>query len=94
MIESEEIIKKAVALFGRSLQSIVAMEELSELIKEVSKQLRGEGKRENLIEEVADVYIILEQIKIMYAIDENELKDEMDFKILRLNRKILGIDDE
>ena len=36
---------------------IIVMEELSELIKEISKELRGKGDKYNILEELADVQL-------------------------------------
>lgn len=47
-------------------QKIVAMEELAELIQAISKDLRGYPNQDNIAEEMADVYIMLHQLEIMY----------------------------
>ena len=49
-------------------QFIVSIEELSELQKELCKLLRNKGKKENIIEEVAYVTIMLEQNKFFFNI--------------------------
>jgi hypothetical protein len=58
---NEQIIfEKALASFGADNQKIVAIEELA-------KDLRGKVNRENIIEEIADVEIMLAQLKIIYS---------------------------
>ena len=59
-----EIFAEAVATFGKKEQKIVAMEECSELIQAISHELRG--REHNIPEEIADVEICLEQLKLMY----------------------------
>lgn len=67
---------------GITRQSIIAMEECSELQKAISKCLRFEqgdrfvadNQRENLIEEIADVLICIEQLQVMYSIDHEEIE--------------------
>ncbi len=64
-----ESIKAIASYYGKESQSIVAIEELSELQKELCKMLRGIGSTEHLAEEIADVEIMLCQIKELYALD-------------------------
>lgn len=68
--ETLEIYTKAIMNFGEKNQMIVAMEECSELIKEISKILRGKGDIEHLAEEMADVDIMIDQlVMIFYCAD-------------------------
>lgn len=68
----------------------IAQEELAELIQAISKWKRYKNNqaRENIIEEIADVTIMLEQLKMMYAIKEEILQDEIDCKIDRLRKRM------
>ena len=61
-----EIMKTAIKTFGPQLQTVVAIEEMSELQKELTKFLRGNGKKKHLTEEVADALIMITQIQIIY----------------------------
>lgn len=63
------VYQQLINKFGTKNQCIVAIEELSELQKEICKQLRDIGNLENLAEEIADVEIMLEQLKIMFECD-------------------------
>lgn len=45
-------------------QEVIWIEELSELIQAISKMERGQDKRDNLLEELADSLICLEQLDI------------------------------
>lgn len=65
-------------------QLIIAMEELSELQKEVSKELRGKGNRLNILEEVADVYIILKYIKLICGLVDSDIRKAINVKMDRL----------
>lgn len=49
------------------------IEELAELQKELTKFLRGKLRREKLIEEIADVEIVLKNIKKYFDIKELEM---------------------
>ena len=65
-----QVYESAIARNGALLQSIVALEELSEAQKEICKFLRDKGDLEHLAEEVADATIMLEQIRIIFGINE------------------------
>lgn len=77
------VYEKAIARNGVLLQSIVALEELSEAQKEVCKLLREEGSLEHLAEEIADATIMLEQLRVMYDVNEAVCR-HMDAKVQRL----------
>lgn len=82
-INEEAIIKKAIEHNGNTKQKIVAIEELSELQKEICKELRGLGNIDHITEEIADVEIMLKQLKKMYLIDEVKIEE---YKVLKLKR--------
>lgn len=62
--------RRAAELYGRENQLIVANEELVELSKEICKFLRGIGNTENLVEEIADVRIMVEQLEMLFDCHE------------------------
>ena len=76
-------------MYGADLQKQVAIEEMAELTKEICKDFRGKGNREHIIEEMADVCIMLDQLMIIYDIKTNEMLDEIDIKTARLEERIL-----
>jgi NTP pyrophosphatase (non-canonical NTP hydrolase) len=77
--EDKELYKKLIQTYGQT-QMIVAIEELSELQKELTKSLRGKNNKESIIEEMADVYIMLEQMKLYYGIDDKAIIDKVEEK--------------
>lgn len=80
------IIHRALENFGSVNELVVTIEELSELQKEVTKFLRNQGSVENVIEELSDVYIVLEYLKIIFAIDDESVNKEIDYKLNRLTQ--------
>lgn len=78
-IEDEELYKKLIQTYGQT-QMIVAVEELSELQKEICKASRGKNNKEGIIEEMADVYIMLEQMKLYYGIDDKTILNKIEEK--------------
>lgn len=74
-MDKKEIYEKILEKFGNIMQSIVAIEEMSELQKELCKFLRGEPSYDDnhfasIREEIADVQIMLEQMKLVFDPDE------------------------
>lgn len=87
-IEIFNTYKKAIDLYGEKAQKLMAIEEMSELIKEICKDFRGKLNREHLIEEMADVTITIDQLMIMYEISGNELQQMCEKKFERLKERI------
>lgn len=83
------VYEKAIARNGILLQAIVAVEELSEAQKEVCKLLREQGNLEHLAEEIADATIMLEQLRVMFNLDE-AVGRYMDAKVQRLADRLNG----
>lgn len=68
--------RESIEKYGKETQSIVCMEECSELIQAISKRLRGKpGATDNLAEEMADVTICLYLLKEMYDITDEQLEE-------------------
>lgn len=86
-VERRAVYSDALDVFGGDTQLIVAVEELSECQKEICKVLRGDGDLEHLAEEVADATIMLEQVRIMFDINDATCR-HMDAKIERLKKRI------
>lgn len=82
------IMLGAINLFGNHAQIDMTVEEMSELTKELLKNRRGKENRSQIADEMADVYIMLEQLKFIFDIDETELKVNAEFKIQRLKNRI------
>lgn len=81
------VIVDAIKTFGEENQKIVAVEELSELQKEITKDLRGQLNSYNLAEEFADVLIMLYQLLEMYDI-EKKVDMFFNYKIERLKERL------
>lgn len=88
-VNAEEIEREAAEHYGIYSQSIVAIEEMSELQKELTKLLRGECENhiDHISEEMADVYIMLEQLEILLN-NRAEIDEWKDKKLRRLRDKL------
>ena len=85
----KEVYLRAVQVNGLDKQLIVALEEFSEVQKEICKFLRGKGSVANLAEEIADATIMLEQLRLFTGLAP-AVCNQMDLKVARLARD-LGI---
>lgn len=83
----KELYTKLLNLYGDK-QIIIAIEELSELQKELCKSLRSNYNYGNIVEEIADVEIMLEQMKIYFEISEEEIEVMKEIKIKRTKERL------
>lgn len=82
-----QIYKDAIDFFGNTSQKIMVIEEMSELTKELCKELRNRGNTENIADELADVEITLAQIKMIYNIDKI-VEEHKDYKLRRFSSRM------
>lgn len=64
--DGDEICRAALETFGERAQMVMAIEEMSELTKELCKHRRGRDNVEAIAEEIADVEIMLRQMAILF----------------------------
>ena len=63
------VLKRALHTWGEQAQMMMVVEEMSELMNEILKNVnRGKDNLAEIIEETADVEIMLEQLKENYQI--------------------------
>ena len=89
-IQENKIYDEAIDFFGLESQKIMLIEEMSELTKELCKELRGRGDVEHLSDELADVEIMLAQVKKIYNISDAVARHK-DFKLNRLANSIVEL---
>ena len=84
--KDEEIIicNKAINTYGNASQKIKAIEEMGELIQAISKSLLD--NENNVEEEIADVEIMLTQLKIMYNL--SDIENWRNYKLNRLKERV------
>ena len=73
--------------FGKAMQLVVALEELSECQKEICKTMRGESNLDHLAEEISDATIMLEHVRLIFGLNDL-VCEKMDEKIARLDGKL------
>ena len=83
------VLKRALETWGEQPQMLMVVEEMSELMKEILKNInRKKNNIAEIIEETADVEIMLEQLKENYKIAEkveSYKKDKIKLIEQRLN---------
>ena len=90
-MDKEKIYRKVIGKYGIEAQLDMVIEEMSELTKEICKIKRGKGKYMNIVEEIADVEIMLDQLKMICQIRVNVLHD-MKFQKLERLKEVLEYD--
>jgi NTP pyrophosphatase (non-canonical NTP hydrolase) len=86
--EQKGIMLQALSRYGVDAQDDIAIEEMSELTKAIIKNRRYKtfATLENLYEELADVYIMLEQI--IMSLDKDRVQSYINSKLERLNERL------
>lgn len=81
------ICKRAVEVFGKDTQLLMYFEEAGELAQSISKDKRGFKDQANIAEEIADVEIMLEQLKHIYKCHHTVERIKQQ-KIIRLSSRV------
>lgn len=80
------VLNSAIRTFGKESQKVVTIEELAELQKELTKDLRGKPNLQKIAEEMADVEIMLEQLELIYGV--GLIQQKQVFKENKLKRLV------
>ena len=93
MLDGESIMQQAIKTYGVQAQCDVAVEEMAELTKAIMKLRRvaddygkTQAALDNLLEEIADVDIMIEQMKIMWG--PKQVEEYRRRKLERLERRL------
>lgn len=86
-LDEKNIYRQAIETWGAEGQITMVFEEMAELQKELCKSLRGKENRIEIAEEMADVEIMLEQMKLLFSI-ENDVEEWKCCKIRRLAKRL------
>lgn len=86
--ENSSILNKAIKTYGVNTQLDMCIEEMSELTKEICKHKRGKNNYDEIVEEMADVYIMMEQLKIMLNISPEDIELAKNIKLDRLRERL------
>lgn len=91
----EDVLYNSIEHYGRDYIHFVCMEECGELIQAISKKVRYEYENksndakyfnslQNLEEEIADVEICINYLKLLHDIDEQDIEEWKEKKLKRI----------
>lgn len=83
----EKLLTAAINTYGHMPQKLMAIEEMSELAKEICKDFRGNNNRDKISEEMADVEIMLAQLKLIYS-NHGSVRKWTNIKLRRLAQRL------
>lgn len=83
-----EIYQKALHKWGGDNQTLKMFEEMSELQKELCKNAIGKKNKDEIAEEIADVFIMLNQMMMLHKCDK-EVEEWKGKKLERLENRVL-----
>jgi NTP pyrophosphatase (non-canonical NTP hydrolase) len=90
-IKKMEVAKQAVELFGAKEQTLIAIEEMGELIVALNHYRRNRCESHTVIFEIADVLLSLESLKEIYG--RFLVEEAFKMKSERLRRRIEKLKD-
>lgn len=74
MIDSENLCRKAMEIYGFPAQAAMVVEECSELTNAICKFRRGRVGNDDIITEIADVMIMCEQLVQVQTVREESTR--------------------
>lgn len=84
----KEILQQAIQKWGKQAQLLMVLEEMSELQKEILKNInRGKDNLDAIVDETADVEIMLEQLKYIYGI-HSAVADRIPVKLQKVKARL------
>lgn len=88
--EKRQICISIIEHYGAEKQSLKSCEELGELIRSISRLVFNHSKEnlDNLKEEIADVLIMVEQLKYLYGIIDSDIDSIITQKLNRTLKRI------
>ena len=84
-----KIIKEIVSSYGKERQVLQSIEEMSELTKELLKNInRNKDNKTEITLEIADVIIMIIQLVDIYGIDREKILGAIEYKLLRQEERM------
>lgn len=85
-MNEREIYLKALSKWGVEPQCKMAIEEMAELTNALMKYDRGRNTVEDIIEEIADVIIMMRQMSLIFG--EEAVSKQINYKLNRLSDRL------
>jgi NTP pyrophosphatase (non-canonical NTP hydrolase) len=90
----DEVYKAAIEKYGEGAQLDQTIEELCELIVAIQHYKRGKADRDAVLDEIADASIMIGQLRQIFKVSTEELKEVQTNKVILLLAKIAEKDSE
>lgn len=85
-MSDQELYEQAIEAWGEGAQLGMAQEECGELITIISRRFRGRGDDADLAEEIADVEIMCEQLRLI--VGDEQVAEHKAEKLNRLRERL------
>lgn len=82
------IMEKAVETWGVEDQFMMAIGECGEFVTLAGRHVQGRLDKEQIIDEVADVLVMMHQMALIYG--EQEVRDRIEFKMNKVFGKLMA----
>ena len=92
--EQMAVLEENFRLRGQDMRIHMTVEEMAELTKALMKYKRGKENLEDITEEIADCFIVLEGLKPTLNINDFDIQTVIDSKMDRLARRNQKIREE
>lgn len=89
-VERHKVEQRAIDAFGVENQKVLCIEECGELITALAREPRNRSTPDDILSELADVFIMVEQMAKVYG--EDRFVDWVDNKIKRLDERVAAIE--
>lgn len=86
--EQKSVLHEAISVYGINSQLWMAVEEMSELTKEICKERRKKSSLEKITDEIADVTVMIEQLKMIFGISDDMVNARIQYKVKRLESRL------
>jgi NTP pyrophosphatase (non-canonical NTP hydrolase) len=84
--ERKELYQKAIKSWGVTNQVFMVMEESGEMLNALAKYYRNRSTPQEIITELADVWILMEQMAEVFGWDD--FQNEVQYKLERLKKRL------
>lgn len=95
MARIEDLLQQATDTWGEESQMLLAIEECGELIAVLSQYMRGRKTKTDVAEEIADVSLMMRQLRLLFGWDEVNVIEVNKIKRLKMRLErcdINGVD--
>lgn len=82
--KQKETLRKAVEENDNAVHLVQTMHSCIDLHYECYKAYREEVTRDRMIQQMAKMYVNLTQLRIMFCVDDSELKKQLDAEIAKV----------